>query len=40
MAATNAGSDYTARDSVRFSIAAAEWPDIKQQLSRLLDQRG
>ncbi len=31
-------SDFTARDSVRFSIVAAEWPDVKQRLGRLLGQ--
>jgi RimJ/RimL family protein N-acetyltransferase len=29
-------ADYTPRDSVRYSIVAAEWPDVKQNLSRLL----
>lgn len=31
-------ADYIARDSARFSIVAAEWPDVRQRLSRLLDQ--
>lgn len=31
-------ADFIARDSVRFSIVAAEWPDVKQKLRRLLDQ--
>jgi RimJ/RimL family protein N-acetyltransferase len=31
-------ADYTARDSMRFSIVAAEWPTIKQRLSQRLDQ--
>jgi RimJ/RimL family protein N-acetyltransferase len=29
-------ADYTARDSARFSILAAEWPDVKQRLYRRL----
>ncbi len=28
-------ADFTARDSVRYSILAAEWPETKMQLSRL-----
>ena len=31
-------ADYIARDSVRYSIVAAEWPDVKRRLSQLLDQ--
>lgn len=31
-------ADYIARDSVRFSIIASEWPAVRQRLSRLLDQ--
>ena len=31
-------ADYIARDSVRYSIVQAEWPDVKRQLSRLLNQ--
>jgi len=31
-------ADYIARDSVRYSIVAAEWPTVKQQLSQLLSQ--
>ncbi len=31
-------ADYIARDSVRYSIVAAEWPDVKRRLSHLLDQ--
>lgn len=31
-------ADYIARDSYRYSIVAAEWPDVKQQLNQLLDQ--
>ena len=31
-------ADYTARDSARFSIVEAEWPDVKQHLIQLLDQ--
>jgi N-acetyltransferase len=30
-------ADYTARDSARFSIVAAEWPAVKQQVRNLLD---
>jgi len=31
-------ADYIARDSVRYSIVAAEWPDVKRRLSQLRDQ--
>jgi RimJ/RimL family protein N-acetyltransferase len=31
-------ADFIARDSARFSIVAAEWPDVEQKLRRLLDQ--
>jgi RimJ/RimL family protein N-acetyltransferase len=31
-------ADFIARDSARFSIVAAEWPDVKQRLRRMLDQ--
>jgi len=31
-------ADYIARDSVRYSIVAAEWPDVKQRLRQVLDQ--
>lgn len=31
-------ADYIARDSARFSIVAAEWPDVKRRLTQLLDQ--
>jgi RimJ/RimL family protein N-acetyltransferase len=31
-------ADFIARDSVRFSIVAAEWPDVKQKLRQMLDQ--
>ena len=31
-------ADYIARDSVRYSIVAAEWPAVKQRLTNLLDQ--
>ncbi|MGA2978774.1 MAG: GNAT family protein [Terriglobales bacterium] len=30
-------ADFIARDSVRFSIVAAEWPDVKQRLTQFLD---
>jgi N-acetyltransferase len=29
-------ADYIARDSARFSIVAAEWPDVKRRLKQLL----
>jgi N-acetyltransferase len=31
-------ADYIARDSVRYSIIASEWPGVRQRLSQLLDQ--
>jgi RimJ/RimL family protein N-acetyltransferase len=31
-------ADYTARDSVRYSIVEAEWPSVKYRLKQLLDQ--
>jgi N-acetyltransferase len=31
-------ADFIPRDSARFSIVAAEWPEVKQKLRRLLDQ--
>ncbi|MBZ5667484.1 MAG: GNAT family N-acetyltransferase [Acidobacteriia bacterium] len=31
-------ADFIARDSARFSIVAAEWPEAQQRLNRLLDQ--
>jgi N-acetyltransferase len=33
-------ADYIPRDSVRYSIIAAEWPEVKERLNRLLDRRG
>jgi RimJ/RimL family protein N-acetyltransferase len=30
-------ADFTPRDSARYSIIAAEWPAVKQQLTRLLE---
>lgn len=30
-------ADFTPRDSVRYSILATEWPDVKRNLSQLLD---
>ena len=30
-------ADFIARDSVRYSIVAAKWPEVKQRLSRHLD---
>lgn len=32
-------ADYIPRDSVRFSIVAAEWPEVKQRLLALANQR-
>jgi RimJ/RimL family protein N-acetyltransferase len=32
-------ADFIARDSARFSIIASEWPDVKQRLRRLLNER-
>jgi RimJ/RimL family protein N-acetyltransferase len=32
-------ADYTARDSARFSILAAEWPAAKERLRELLERR-
>ena len=31
-------ADFTPRDSLRFSITAAEWPEVKQSLERRLSQ--
>jgi RimJ/RimL family protein N-acetyltransferase len=31
-------ADFIARDSARFSIVAAEWPEVKQRLGGLLEQ--
>jgi len=30
-------AEHTARDSVRYSIMVAEWPDVRQRLASLLD---
>jgi RimJ/RimL family protein N-acetyltransferase len=32
-------ADFIPRDSARFSIVAAEWPVVKEQLQKMLDQR-
>ncbi len=32
-------SDFTSRDSARFSITATEWPEVKQRLRAFLDAR-
>jgi RimJ/RimL family protein N-acetyltransferase len=32
-------ADYIPRDSVRYSILAAEWPDVKERLTQLLERR-
>jgi RimJ/RimL family protein N-acetyltransferase len=29
-------ADFIARDSARYSIVAAEWPDVKRRLGQLL----
>ena len=31
-------ADYVARDSVRYSIVTAEWPNLKRRLTQLLEQ--
>ncbi len=33
-------ADYIPRDSVRYSIIAAEWPEVKERLNRLMDRMG
>jgi RimJ/RimL family protein N-acetyltransferase len=30
-------ADITPRDSARYSIVAADWPDVKARLAQLLD---
>jgi hypothetical protein len=30
-------ADYIPRDSMRFSIVTAEWPEVKERLTQLLD---
>jgi len=30
-------ADFTARDSVRYSILSSEWPAVKQRLLQFLD---
>jgi RimJ/RimL family protein N-acetyltransferase len=32
-------ADFIARDSARFSIVPAEWPDVKRRLTQFLDQK-
>jgi N-acetyltransferase len=32
-------ADFIARDSARFSIIAAEWPVVKQELEKMLEPR-
>lgn len=32
-------ADFIARDSVRYSIVAAEWPEVKERLNRLLERK-
>jgi hypothetical protein len=31
-------ADYTARNSLRYSIVVSEWPAVKERLGNLLDQ--
>jgi N-acetyltransferase len=33
-------ADFTPRDSMRYSIVAAEWPSVRARLARLLETRG
>jgi RimJ/RimL family protein N-acetyltransferase len=33
-------ADFIARDSVRYSILAGEWPEVREKLGRLLGDRG
>jgi N-acetyltransferase len=33
-------ADFTARDSARYSIVTAEWPEVKERLNRFLANRG
>jgi N-acetyltransferase len=33
-------ADYIPRDSVRYSIIEAEWPEVKERLNRLMDRTG
>lgn len=33
-------ADYIPRDSARFSMVAAEWPEVKQKLKQMLDRAG
>jgi len=33
-------ADFIPRDSVRYSIVGAEWPEVKARLKQLLDRRG
>ncbi len=40
MRADRPGADDTVRTSARFSIVAAEWPDVKARLSGALERRG
>jgi len=30
-------ADFTSRDSARYSMVAAEWPEVKQRLAQRLD---
>ena len=32
-------TDFTPRDSARYAIVAADWPDVKQRITELLDRR-
>lgn len=33
-------ADHIPRDSVRYSIIEAEWPEVKERLNRLMDRKG
>jgi RimJ/RimL family protein N-acetyltransferase len=33
-------ADFIPRDSVRYSILAGEWPEVREKLGRLLGDRG
>ena len=33
-------ADFIPRDSVRYSIIEAEWPEVKERLNQLMDRRG
>ena len=33
------GSDFTARDSCRYSIVATDWPEVKRKFAERLDRQ-